>query len=406
VHLIIWKIVMLTNFFFHLRDNNLKVNIREHLTLLEALDKEVVAYNTEDFYFLSRAIYVKHEQNLDLFDKLFGQFFGDLENVPLEKLLSIDSNWLISKFLQELSEEDMAAIKAAGGLDELLERLKKTIEEQKERHEGGSKWVGTGGTSPFGNSGVNPAGVRIGGKGGNKSAVKVWDKRDFKNYDDNLELNTRNTKMALRRLRILTREGVEDELNINETIERTSNNAGLLDIKMQASKQNRVKVLLLLDVGGSMDDFVEECSMLFSSAKHQFKNLEFYYFHNCVYEILWKDNSRRSEDRISTWDVLNKYNKDYKIIFVGDASMSPWELAEPRGSVEHYNAEAGITWLERFKDKFPNLVWLNPVTDGYWHYTHTIQQIRGWSDNRMFPLTISGIEKAMKCLKNSKLKFM
>lgn len=402
---------MLTNFFFHLRNNNLKVNIREHLTLLEALDKEVVAYNVEDFYFLSRAIYVKHEQNLDLFDKLFGQFFGDLENIPVEKLLDIDGNWLINKLLSELSDEEKEAIKAAGGLDELLERLKKTIEEQKERHEGGSKWVGTGGTSPFGNSGNNPTGIRIGGKDGmpprgNRTAMKVWDKRDFKNYDNNLELNTRNTQMALRRLRILTREGVEDELNLEQTIDRTCNNAGFLDIKMQASKQNRVKVLLLLDVGGSMDDFIEECSMLFSSAKHQFKNLEFYYFHNCVYETLWKDNNRRQDARISTWDVLNKYNKDYKVIFIGDASMSPWELSEPRGSVEHFNAEAGTVWLERFKNKFPNMVWLNPINDGYWQYTHTIQQIRALSDNRMFPLTINGLEKAMKCLKNSKLKFL
>ncbi|CAH0995026.1 hypothetical protein EMA8858_01146 [Emticicia aquatica] len=397
---------MLTNFFFHLRNNNLKVNLREHLTLLEALDKEVVAFSTEDFYFLSRAIYVKHEQNLDLYDRLFGQFFEGIESINVDEFLKIDDNWLINKLLDNLSDEEKEALKAVGGLEELLERLKKTIEEQKERHEGGSKWVGTGGVSPFGNSGNNPAGVRIGGKGGNKSAVKVWDKRDFKNYDDNLELNTRNTKMALRRLRLLTREGAENELNLDVTIDRTCQNAGFLDIKMQASKQNRVKVLLLLDVGGSMDDFIEECSMLFSSAKHQFKNLEFYYFHNCVYENLWKDNGRRYEDKISTWDVLNKYNKDYKVIFIGDASMSPWELSEPRGSVEHYNAEAGTVWLERFKDKFPNLVWLNPINDGYWQYTHTIQQIRTWSDNRMFPLTINGLEKAMKCLKNSKLKFL
>lgn len=397
---------MLTNFFFHLRDNNLKVNLREHLTLLEALDQEVVAYSTEDFYFLSRAIYVKHEQNLDLFDKLFGQFFDGVEQIQLEDFLKIDDSWLINKLLSELTDEEKEAIKAVGGLEELLERLKKTLEEQKERHEGGSKWVGTGGTSPFGNSGNNPAGVRIGGKGANKTAAKVWDKREFKNYDDNIELNTRNTQMALRRLRILTREGIEDELNLDETIDRTCNNAGYLDIKMQASKQNRVKILLLLDVGGSMDDFIEECSMLFSSAKYQFKNLEFYYFHNCIYENLWKDNGRRYEDKISTWDVLNKYNKDYKVIFIGDASMSPWELSEPRGSVEHYNAEAGTVWLERFKNKFPNLVWLNPINDGYWQYTHTIQEIRKWSDNRMFPLTISGLEKAMKCLKNSKLKFI
>lgn len=402
---------MLTNFFFHLRDNNLKVNIREHLTLLEALEKEVVAYSTEDFYFLSRSIYVKHEQNLDLFDRLFGQFFEGVEQIQLEDFLKIDDSWLITKLLSELTDEEKEAIKAVGGLNELLEKLKKTLEEQKERHEGGSKWVGTGGTSPFWNSGNNPAGVRIGSKDGmpprgNKTAAKVWDKREFKNYDDNLELNTRNTQMALRRLRILTREGVEDELNLDETIDRTCNNAGYLDIKMQASKQNRVKILLLLDVGGSMDDFIEECSMLFSSAKHQFKNLEFYYFHNCVYENLWRDNGRRYEDKIATWDVLNKYNKDYKVIFIGDASMSPWELSEPRGSVEHYNAEAGLVWLERFKNKFPNLVWLNPINDGYWQYTHTIQEIRKWSDSRMFPLTINGLEKAMKCLKNSKLKFI
>lgn len=399
---------MLTNFFFHLKDNNLKVNLREHLTLLEALDKEVVAYSTEEFYFLSRAIYVKHEQNLDLFDRLFAQFFEGVEQIQLEDFLKVDDSWLINKLFNELNDEEKEAIKAVGGLEELFEKLKKTLEEQRERHEGGSKWVGTGGTSPFGNSGNNPAGVRIGGKdgSGNKTAAKVWDKREFKNYDDNLELNTRNTQMALRRLRILTREGVEDELNLNETIDRTCNNAGYLDIKMQASKQNRVKILLLLDVGGSMDDFIEECSMMFSSAKHQFKNLEFYYFHNCVYENLWKDNGRRYEDKISTWDVLNKYNKDYKVIFIGDASMSPWELSEPRGSVEHYNAEAGSVWLERFKDKFPNLVWLNPINDGYWQYTHTIQEIRKLLDNRMFPLSISGLEKAMKCLKNSKLKFI
>ena len=273
---------MLTNFFFHLRDNNLKVNLREHLILLEALDKEVVAYSTENFYFLSRSIYVKHEQNLDLFDRLFAQFFEGVEQIQFEDFLKVDDSWLINKLLNELTDEEKEAIKAVGGLEELLEKLKKTLEEQRERHEGGSKWVGTGGTSPFGNSGNNPAGVRIGGKdgSGNKTAAKVWDKREFKNYDDNLELNTRNTQMALRRLRILTREGVEDELNLNETIDRTCNNAGYLDIKMQASKQNRLKILLLLDVGGSMDNFIEECSMLFSSAKRQFKNLEFYYFHN------------------------------------------------------------------------------------------------------------------------------
>ncbi|WP_259015656.1 vWA domain-containing protein [Emticicia fluvialis] len=397
---------MLLDFFYHLKANHLPVSLREHLTLLEALNKEVIAYNVEDFYFLSRAIFVKHEQNLDLYDKLFGEFFGELESVPVESLLAnINEDWLKAYLLKELSEADKQGIEAMGGLEQLLERLRDLLNEQKERHEGGNKWIGTGGTSPFGNSGYNPAGIRVGGKGGGKTAVKVWDKRDFKNYDNDLELNTRNTKMALRRLRILTREGVEDELNIEETIDRTSQNAGLLDIKMQASRQNRVKVLLLLDVGGSMDDFIEECSTLFSSAKYQFKHLEYFYFHNCIYETMWKDNGRRYEDKIATWDILNKYNKDYKVIFVGDASMSPWELSEPRGSVEHYNEESGLTWLTRFKEKFPNLVWLNPINDGYWQYTHSIKLIRDWSDDRMFPLTINGIEKAMKCLKNNKLKF-
>ena len=397
---------MFLDFFYHLKTNHLPVSLREHLTLLEALNKEVIAYNVEDFYFLSRAIFVKHEQNLDLFDKLFGQYFGDLENIPVESLLAnINEDWVKAHLLRELSEEEKQEIEAVGGLDKLLERFRDLLDEQQEKHEGGSKWIGTGGTSPFGNSGYNSAGIRVGAKGGGKKAVKVWDKREFKNYDDDLELNTRNTKMALRRLRFLTREGVEDELNLEETIDRTSQNAGVLDIKMQASRQNRVKVLLLLDVGGSMDDYIEECSTLFSSAKHQFKHLEYFYFHNCVYETLWKDNGRRYEDRIATWDVLNKYNKDYKIIFVGDASMSPWELSEPRGSVEHYNEEPGLTWLSRFTEKFPNLVWLNPINDGYWQYTHTIKQIRNWSDDRMFPLTINGLEKAMKCLKNNKLRF-
>ncbi len=397
---------MLLSFFYHLKSNQLPVSLREHLTLLEALDKEVIAYNVEDFYFLSRAIFVKHEQNLDLFDKLFGQFFGNIESIPVEKILAdIDENWLKTNLVRKLTDEEKSAIEAIGGLEKLLERFRNLLDEQKERHEGGSKWIGTGGTSPLGNSGHNPAGVRIGGKGGGRNAVKVWDKREFKNYDDNLELNTRNTKMALRRLRILTREGAANELNLDETIDKTCQNAGMLDIQMQASKQNRVKVLLLLDVGGSMDDFIEECSMLFSSAKYQFKHLEYYYFHNCVYETLWKDNARRYEDKIATWEVLNKYNKDYKVIFVGDASMSPWELTEARGSVEHYNEESGLTWLRRFSEKFPNMVWLNPINDGYWQYTNSIKLIRDWADERMFPLTISGIEKAMKCLKNRKLKY-
>ena len=373
---------MFLDFFLYLKQNKLPVTITEYLTLLEALDKDVVEFDTTDFYYLSKTIFVKNEIFLDRFDVLFGQYFKDVSKVGAELFALIPEDWLKNKLDRGFSEEEKAKIKAMGGLEKLLDRLKELFEEQKERHEGGNKWIGTGGTSPFGNNGYNPEGIKTGNNksGGNKSAVKVWEDREFQNYDDDLELNTRNIKMALRRLRILTREGVEDELDLQG------------------------KVLLLLDVGGSMDEHIELCSELFSAAKYQFKNIEHLYFHNCIYETLWKDNERRG-DRISTWEVLHKYNNDWKIIIVGDASMATYELTSARGSIEHYNEESGLTWLQKMSGHFPNLVWLNPTTSGYWQYTQSIKIIRDWTENRMFPLTISGITQAMKCLKNSKIRY-
>ena len=397
---------MFLDFFLYLKSNKIPVTITEYLTLLEALDNDVVEYDTTDFYYLSKTVFVKNEIFLDRFDVLFGQYFKDVSKIGEELFALIPEDWLKQQVVKEFTDEEKAKIEAMGGLDKLLERLKELFEEQKERHEGGSKWIGTNGTSPFGNNGFNPEGIKIGNNkaGGQRSAVKVWEDREFKNYDDDLELNTRNIKMALRRLRILTREGVEDELDLEGTIQETSRNAGLLDIKMQATKKNKVKVLLLLDVGGSMDDYIELCSELFSAAKYQFKNIEHLYFHNCVYETLWRDNERRGE-RLSTWDVLHKYNHDWKVILVGDASMATYEITSARGSIEHYNEESGLTWLQKLSTHFPNLVWLNPTTAGYWQYTQSIKIIRDWSDNRMFPLTISGITQAMKCLKNSKIRY-
>jgi uncharacterized protein with von Willebrand factor type A (vWA) domain len=397
---------MFLDFFLYLKNNKLPVTITEYLTLLEALDKDVVEYDTTDFYYLSKTIFVKNEIFLDRFDVLFGQYFKDVSKIGAELFALIPEDWLKNKLDREFSEEEQAKIEALGGLEKLLDRLKELFEEQKERHEGGNKWIGTGGTSPFGNGGYNPEGIKIGNNklGGQRSAVKIWEEREFQNYDDDLELNTRNIKMALRRLRILTREGVEDELDLEGTIQETSRNAGLLDIKMQASKKNKVKVLLLLDVGGSMDEYIELCSELFSAAKYQFKNIEHLYFHNCIYETLWKDNERRGE-RISTWEILHKYNQDWKIIVVGDASMATYELTSARGSIEHYNEESGLTWLHKMSEHFPNLVWLNPTNSGYWQYTQSIKIIRDWTENRMFPLTISGITQAMKCLKNSKIRY-
>lgn len=398
---------MFLDFFLLLKKQGIPVSLKEHLMLLEALDKGVVSYSVEDFYALSRAVYVKHEKFLDKFDMIFGQFFQGLYKLPMEAVFKIPEEWL-KKTLgnREFTEEEKALIEAMGGIEKLMERLKELFEKQQERHEGGDTYIGTKGTSPFGADGYNPEGIRIGQEGGKQGrAVKVWDKRMYKNLDDNVELNTRNMKLAMKRLRILTREGIPDELNIDETIARTSRNAGVLDIAMHASKKNKVKVLLLLDIGGSMDSFITLCSQLFSAAKYEFKHLEYYYFHNCVYETLWKDNRRRHEERIPTLEVLHKYNKDYKVIFVGDATMAPYEISSVNGSVEHNNSESGAVWLHRFTENYPYTIWLNPTMSEYWDYTPSIGLIKELMHNRMFPLTLRGLEKGMKALKDAKLEF-
>lgn len=398
---------MFLDFFLLLRQHALPVTLPEYLTLLSALRSDVGGTSVEDFYFLSKTALVKHEQHLDLFDRLFGEYVAGKQSAPPETLPDVPPDWLRDALKSQLTDEEKAEIEALGGLDALWQRLRELLDEQDEPHQGGNKWVGTAGTSPFGTNGANEQGFKMkpgDASQGNRTAAKVWEQRAYKNLDDNLELNTRNLKMALRRLRILTREGVEDELDIDGTIDGTSRNAGYLAIRMQPSRRNRVKVLILLDVGGSMDEHVELCSHLFSAARYQFKHLEFMYFHNCVYETLWRDNLRRKE-RVPTWEVLHKYNKDYKVIFVGDAAMSPYEITSAKGSVEHYNEEAGIVWLDRFKTQYPHLVWLNPNVAAYWQYTQSTQLIRNWSGNRMFPLTLNGLEQAMKSLKNPRITF-
>ncbi len=392
---------MFLDFFLRLKEEGLPVSIGEYLNLLEALNKRVTAFNVEEFYFLSKTILIKHEQYLDRYDVLFGNYFHGVALSEIEKK-EIPDDWLNAEINRLFTEEEKALIEKMGGLEKLMERLKQLMEEQKEKHQGGNKWIGTGGTSPFGNSGFNPEGINIGGKGGGRSAVKVWEKREFQNYASDVELNTRNIKLALKRLRILTREGIEDELDLHTTIEKTSRNGGYLDIEMQPAKKNRVKVLLFFDVGGSMDPYIELCEQLFSAAKSELKHLEFFYFHNCVYESIWKDNNLRYTDRIPTFDVLHKFNQDYRVIFVGDATMSPYELSSLGGSVEHYNDETGIAWLKRFVAKFPNIVWLNPSNEYYWDGVPTIAAIKEIFKGRMFPTTIEGLTNAMKTLKGKK----
>ena len=393
---------MFLDFFILLKEEGLPVSIGEYLNLLEALNKRVTAFNVDEFYFLSKTILIKHEQFLDRYDLLFGKYFHGIQLNDIDKK-EIPKDWLEQEMNRLFTDEEKAMIEKMGGLDKLMERLQQLLEEQKEKHQGGNKWIGTGGTSPFGNSGFNPEGVQIGGKGGGRSAVKVWEKRQFQNYASDVELNTRNIKLALKRLRILTREGIEDELDLHTTIEKTSRNGGYLDIEMQPAKKNRVKVLLFFDVGGSMDPYIELCEQIFSAAKSELKHLEFFYFHNCIYESIWKDNNMRNNDRIPTFDILHKFNQDYRIIFVGDATMSPYELTALGGSVEHYNDESGIAWLQRFVQKYPNIVWLNPSNEYYWDGTPTVQIIKEIFKDRMFPMTLDGLAKAMKTLKGKKV---
>ncbi len=387
---------MLIDFFFTLKDAKIPVTIKEFLTLLEAMQKQVLEPSLDDFYYMSRLCLVKDEANYDKFDRAFGQYFKGI-NAVFDNSKEIPLDWLVQRMKRELTPEQIAALEKFG-YDKLMDRLNELLKEQKERHEGGNKWIGTGGTSPFGHGGTNPEGIRIGGKGGNRTAVKVWEQRTYKDYDGDRELGTRNIKVALRRLRKFAREGVAEELALDQTIRATANNAGYLDIKMQPERKNNVKVLMLMDVGGTMDDHIERAEELFSAAKTEFKNMEFYYFHNCVYDYLWRSNRRRHAERFATWDVLRKYPPDTKLIFVGDATMSPYEVLQPGGSVEYNNEEAGAEWLGRFTAHFPKFIWLNPEPEGLWQYRQSITVIRQIMQNRMFPITIEGLERAMRTL--------
>jgi hypothetical protein len=397
---------MFLDFFLLLKNDGIPVTIREYLTFLEALDEGIAEYSVDDFYYLSRTSLIKHEHHLDRFDLLFKYYFEGVEKIDTEEFMKIPEDWLRKSFVNSLTDEEKGLIKSMGGLDKLLERLRELMKEQKNRHQGGNKWIGTGGTSPFGAYGFNPEGIRIGQEESrHRRAVKVWDKREFRDLDDGVELQTRNMKMALRRLRVLTREGVDEELDLDRTIDRTSRNAGFLELEMVPAKKNNVKVLLFLDIGGSMDDHIELCSRLFSAAKYEFKHLEHYYFHNCLYESVWKNNRRRWQEAIPTFQVLHTYNSDYKVIVVGDASMSPYELLYQNGSVEHNNDEPGFTWLERLKNHYPDIVWLNPVPVKQWKYTESIGMVKEFMKDRMFPMTLSGLQQAIKALKDKKVKF-
>ncbi|MEX3966017.1 VWA domain-containing protein [Paraburkholderia sp. EG287A] len=388
---------MLIDFFYTLRDAKLPVSVKEYLTLVEALKARVIAPSLDDFYYLARMTLVKDEQYFDRFDQAFGAYFRGMEKKS-ELAFEIPEDWLKKRLERDFTPEQRAQIEAMGGLDKLMERLKELFEEQKERHEGGSKWIGTGGTSPFGHGGYNPEGIRIGGEGGQRSAVKVWDARAYRDYDDQVEIGTRNIKVALRRLRRFAREGAAEELDLGDTIRSTAANAGWLDLKMVPERHNNVKVLMLLDVGGSMDDHIKRTEELFSAAKAEFKHLEFYYFHNCVYDHLWKNNRRRHAERTPTWDLLHKFTPDYKLIFVGDATMSPYEVLQPGGSVEYNNPEAGAVWLRRLADQFPHFAWLNPEPERLWEYRQSVSIIREILGHRMYPLTVAGLETAMRVL--------
>jgi uncharacterized protein with von Willebrand factor type A (vWA) domain len=388
---------MFFNFLDELRAAGIPASMKEHLVLLEALDRDVIERDPQSFYYLSRATFVKDEGLLDKFDQVFAKVFKGLETSFGEQAVELPADWLKAIAEKYLTPEEMEAIKSLGSWDEIMETLRQRLEEQKERHQGGSKWIGTGGTSPYGNSGYNPEGVRIGGESQHKRALKVWDKREFKNLDSTKELGTRNIKIALRRLRRFAREGAQDELDIDGTIDGTARK-GWLDIQMRAEKRNAVKLLLFLDIGGSMDPHIKLCEELFSAATSEFKNLEFFYFHNCPYEGVWKDNKRRFTERTPLWDVLHKYGHDYKLIFVGDASMSPYEITHPGGSVEHFNEEAGAVWMQRMTDTYPAAAWLNPVPQAHWGYSQSIRVMRELMEDRMYPLTLAGLDDAMRAL--------
>ncbi len=389
---------MLVNFFYNLRKFGVPVTVKELLVLLEALEQYLAFGSIDDFYLLSRTCMVKDEKYFDKFDQAFGAYFKGLEGIEDIVDALIPDEWIRSEFLKQLTDEEKAKIDSLGGLEKIIEAFQQRLEEQKKRHEGGSKWIGTGGTSPFGNSGYNPQGIRVGGEGRNKSAVKVWDKREFKNLDDSIELGTRNIKVALRKLRKFARTGAAEELDLDNTIRATANNAGYLDIKMIPERHNAVKVLLFFDVGGSMDPYVRVCEELFSACKTEFKHLEYFYFHNFIYEHVWKDNRRRTAQTTKLFDVLHTYGNDYKVIFIGDASMSPYEISSQYGSVEHMNEEPGAKWMQRLTDTYNKVIWLNPTPERFWTYTKTIEMTRELVDKRMYPLTLEGLEQGIKYL--------
>lgn len=389
---------MLLNFFDTLRKQGLPVTFRELSDLITALEHHIVFADMEQFYYLSRTCMVKDEKNFDKFDRAFQAHFTELEELEdfIEALIPED--WLRQEFLNTLSEEEKAKIESLGGLEKLIETFKQRLEEQKERHQGGNKWIGTGGTSPFGHGGYNPEGIRVGGEGGGKNAVKVWDRREFKDLDDSIELGTRNIKMALRRLRKFARTGADEELDLNDTIRSTAHNAGLLDIKMVPERHNSVKVLLLFDVGGSMDPYVRTCEELFSAARIEFKHMEYFYFHNFIYDGVWQNSALRYDEVTPTHDVLRKYGSDYKVIFVGDAAMATYEITHAGGSIDFGNHEPGANWLKRFSDTYDKMVWLNPTPKQFWQQTHSTRIIQDLMEDRMYPLSLKGMEEAMAYL--------
>ncbi len=386
---------MFLNFLDELRAAGIPASLKEHLMLLEALEQEVIGKSPEEFYYLSRAVFVKDEGLLDRFDQVFNKVFKGILSEYGTQPVEIPSDWLKAVAEKFLTPEEMEAIKSLGSWEEIMDTLKKRLEEQQERHEGGNKWIGTGGTSPFGNNGYTPEGVRIGGESKHKRALKVWEKREFQNLDNTRELGTRNIKIALRRLRKFAREGAAEELDIKATIDGTARQ-GWLDIHMRPERRNAIKVLLFLDVGGSMDPFVKLVEELFSAATAEFKNLEFFYFHNCLYEGVWKDNRRRFSERTMTWELLHKFPHDYKVVFVGDAAMSPYEISHPGGSVEHFNEEAGAVWLQRVANTYPATVWLNPTPEQHWTYSQSTKIIKDLMNDRMYPLTLDGLDDAMR----------
>lgn len=392
---------MFITFFSELKSAGVPVSLREYLSLMDALKHDLAERRVEDFYYLARTILVKDEANLDKFDRVFGHVFKGLDLLSDAPAGEIPEEWLKKLAEKHLTEEEKAQIEALGGFEKLMETLKERLKEQEARHQGGNKWIGTAGTSPFGAYGYNPEGVRIGQKESrHRRAVKVWDKREFKDLDDTQLLGTRNIQVALKRLRNFARTGAAEELDLDHTIKSTAHK-GMLDIKMRPERHNAVKVLLFFDIGGSMDDHIRVCEELFSAARSEFKVMEHFYFHNCLYEYVWKENHRRYTERIDTFDVLHKYPSDYKIIFVGDASMSPYEIAYPGGSVEHWNDEAGATWIQRMTHQYSSVVWLNPVREAHWQYTHSIRMMQELMNGRMFPMTVEGLTESMKELARS-----